>query len=364
MLFGVFLNFLLELPKALHIAEEFTLVYITGDIHGDLARFNSKEYRDLGKEDTLIICGDFGFLWDNSRQEQRILRKLAAKKFTICFVDGTHENFDLLSAYATTQWNGGKVHQIAPNIYHLLRGQIFTIDGLKIFAFGGGESFDRATRKEHETWWKEEMPSPEQLYEGAKNIDRAGCEVDIIVTHEPPARIKGMLRLEVTVTMKICGLNRYFEELSQICKFRRWYFGAMHCDHSIPPNHTAVFKKLIRLDEQELSPRLPIGKSLRRPAYASTHGRTFKPTADTKLQVHDVQDTPTYIPTASPAVKTNLETIDLSRPSQPRRERRGIESDEPATVISKKPTDTENNYSTAYRDITALIDSILSDERK
>lgn len=336
------------------------MVYITGDIHGDITRFREKEYRSLGKNDTLIICGDFGFLWDNSRKEHRMLRKLAAKKYTVCFIDGTHENFDLLNAYKVTQWNGGNVHRIASNIYHLMRGQIFTIDGLTFFTFGGGESFDRATRKEHDTWWKEEMPSPEQLYEGAKNIDRAGCKVDVIVTHEPPARIKGLLRLEETVTVKTCGLNRYFEELSQICKFRRWYFGAMHYDHTIPPNHTAVFKNLIRLDEEELSPRLAVGKSLHVPAYSSS-GKTYKQKVQTP-------DAPEKTPVSKPG---DYHPVHANRP--PRRAAPSTERTVQKTASAqqantsnhaKRPLDTASDYSAAYKDITALIDSILAEEKK
>lgn len=347
------------------------MVYITGDTHGDAARFQSKAFRVLGKGDVLIVCGDFGFLWDNSRQEQRMLRKLAAKKYTICFVDGTHENFDLLNAYDVTCWNGGKVHQIAPNIYHLMRGQIFTIDGLKIFTFGGGESFDRPARKEHETWWMEEMPSPEQLYEGAKNIDRAGCQVDIIITHEPTARVKGMLRLEVTDTVKICGLNRYFEELAQICKFRHWYFGAMHCDHCIPPNQTAVFKALIRLDETELAPPKAVERPLKRPVYAGA-SQVFH-----QHQPESRQNTPGNHPRYSPPekekqrkaayVKNVPEAANVTPQYRPARVSHtqgngpSLPSALPEQPLPSQPAG--ENYTAAYRDITKLIDSILADDR-
>ena len=38
------------------------MVYITGDMHGDQSRFNTKEIKALQPGDTLIICGDFGFV--------------------------------------------------------------------------------------------------------------------------------------------------------------------------------------------------------------------------------------------------------------------------------------------------------------
>lgn len=46
------------------------MIYLTGDLHGDLERFKSKEMKKLKKGDTLIVCGDFGFLWDGSKKEQ------------------------------------------------------------------------------------------------------------------------------------------------------------------------------------------------------------------------------------------------------------------------------------------------------
>lgn len=345
------------------------MVYITGDIHGDLARFRTKPFRALKKDDTLIVCGDFGFLWDNSRKEQSVLRKLAAKKYNICFVDGTHENFDMLNAYDVSVWNGGKVHRIAQNIYHLMRGQIFTIDGLKIFAFGGGESFDRAARKEHNTWWMEEMPSPEQLYEGARNIDRAGCQVDVIVTHEPTARVKGMLRLEVTDTVKICGLNRYFEELAQICRFRHWYFGAMHCDHSIPPNQTAVFKELICLDEAELAPPQPTAKLSVRKAYSETqevYRHRRENAAEAKAPAQPKQPEKPKAPASSAPTAPTREAATM-RPQRAAAKATAANVPQPPHPVQphtrRKPI-TEESYSAAYRDITKLIDSILAEDKK
>ena len=113
-------------------------------MHGDYSRFNNPALRQLKKEDILIVCGDFGFLWDGSSKERKILRKLAGKKYNICFVDGTHENFDILNSFPVTQWNGGKVHKIADNIYHLMRGQIFRISCLAVW---GAPSLTRNCRR-------------------------------------------------------------------------------------------------------------------------------------------------------------------------------------------------------------------------
>ena len=221
------------------------MVYVTGDMHGDLSRFDSPALARLKKGDTLIICGDFGFIWDGSKEEAKILKKLGKKKYNICFIDGTHENFELLNAYPVSEWNGGKVHHIGGNVYHLMRGQIFRLDSLTFFTMGGGESPDIDIRFEENAWSREEFPSREELLEGAENLEKINCRVDYIITHEPPVKIKSFLSLKDSETASVTGLNTYLEEMSAICQFRRWFFGSMHLDKFISNSHVAVYRNVI-----------------------------------------------------------------------------------------------------------------------
>ena len=41
------------------------MVYVTGDLHGDYSRFKRPEMKKLRAGDILLVCGDFGFIWDN-----------------------------------------------------------------------------------------------------------------------------------------------------------------------------------------------------------------------------------------------------------------------------------------------------------
>lgn len=84
------------------------MIFVTGDTHGDLHRFDNPVVKKMKKEDTLIICGDFGFIWEGNDQERKILEKLGKKKYQILFVDGAHENFDLLDQYPVEEWHGEK----------------------------------------------------------------------------------------------------------------------------------------------------------------------------------------------------------------------------------------------------------------
>ena len=109
------------------------MIYVTGDTHGDRFRFIRNMLNDDSwtKDDYLIICGDFGYLFFNNSAEEKFLDFLETKPYTICFCDGNHENFPAIFKYPQEKWNGGNIHRIRKNIIHLMRGQVFTIKNKK-----------------------------------------------------------------------------------------------------------------------------------------------------------------------------------------------------------------------------------------
>lgn len=101
-----------------------------------------------------------------------------------------HENHDALDAYPVEFWNGGKVHKISDSIIHLMRGQVFTIEGKKFFTMGGAESHDKIYRKEGISWWPREMPSNDEYEEGLANLDKVNNQVDYILSHCAPDQLQ------------------------------------------------------------------------------------------------------------------------------------------------------------------------------
>ena len=52
------------------------MIYATGDTHGNFQRFAPEyfpEQAGMTKEDYMIICGDFGGVWDGGKKEERNL---------------------------------------------------------------------------------------------------------------------------------------------------------------------------------------------------------------------------------------------------------------------------------------------------
>ncbi len=87
------------------------MVYVTGDCHGEFNKFSTAafpEQKQMTKNDVVIICGDFGGIWDTdktSSHENYWLKWLDEKTFTTVFVDGNHENFGLLRDIKTGALN-------------------------------------------------------------------------------------------------------------------------------------------------------------------------------------------------------------------------------------------------------------------
>lgn len=220
------------------------MIYVTGDTHGDYSRFKDAAIKKLRRGDTLIICGDFGFFWNGSRKERSIIKKLTKKGYTIAFLDGCHENFDILEEYPVTEWNGGKARVIAGNLIHLMRGQIYTIEDKKIFTFGGGHSQDFDFRRSSENWWKREKPSHDEIIEAIENLRNNDNSVDYVITHEPPVSLKDCLNVDVLQRLEVHAL---FEDIIKTCTYQKWFFGKCHIDKHIPIKFFAVFNNVIPL---------------------------------------------------------------------------------------------------------------------
>ncbi len=227
------------------------MIYVTGDTHCRVdfqkLRTFSQKHKELTKNDYVIIAGDFGGVWFKPDLEKD-LNLYSSLRFTVLFVDGNHENFDLLNAYPVSEWNGGKVHKIREDIIHLMRGQVFEIEGRKIFTFGGATSIDRAFRQEGKSWWKEELPSFEELDEGFRNLEKHNYKVDYIITHScdektlwyPPLRTRQF-------QMGVYPENALLSNFEERVEYRHWYFGHYHMDGQLTERKTVVYNQIIQL---------------------------------------------------------------------------------------------------------------------
>lgn len=215
------------------------MIYITGDTHGDRFRFikNMLDDENWTKDDFLIICGDFGYIFLNNSADEKFLDFLETKPYTICFCDGNHENFPAIFSYPQITWNGGKAHQIRKNIFHLMRGQVFTIENKKIFTMGGAYSIDRYMRTLNYSYWEEELPSSEEYSEAIENVKNK--KIDIVISHTAPKEI--IRKMGFSPDIHDMELTGFLEWVMYEVDFSHWYFGHWHIDETFYDKFTAVY---------------------------------------------------------------------------------------------------------------------------
>lgn len=229
------------------------MIYLTGDTHIplDIHKLNMEhfpEQKALTRKDYVIVLGDFGLLWHRDKKYAYWLQWLEEKSFTLLWIDGNHENHDWIQSLPVGHWHGGKIHRVGENIIHLMRGQVFSIEGKNFFTMGGAQSVDKSYRVEGESWWVREVPSEVDAFEAIDNLQEVhsrGETIDYVLTHTCPSFLISILfsvQEQDDPTTKL--LDVIHQEL--IKEFRGWYFGHWHEDIDLDKYH-CLYERVVTL---------------------------------------------------------------------------------------------------------------------
>lgn len=229
-----------------------TVIYITGDIHGDPCRV---EYicrqENLGRDDILVLLGDVAANYDGGKLDKAMKKQLAQCQPTILCIHGNHEaRPETIPGYVQKQWNGGTVwYQTEyPNLLFARDGEIFLLNGLSCIAIGGAYSVDKYRRLARGwSWWEDEQPSPEIRTYVESQIRTH--HVDVVLSHTCPAKytpfecyLPGIDQSGVDTSTED-WLDRIEDELD----YRAWYCGHWHTDKQVKKVHFLFweYEKLI-----------------------------------------------------------------------------------------------------------------------
>ena len=214
-------------------------IYVIGDIHGDYKIIDAR-FGDLiptnGVKDVLFVAGDAGFInsFENENSKEQRIKHLNSLPFTIIVVLGNHENYDIIESLPECSIFNAKCYiEDGVEVYYAKNGQVFDIDGTKIFTFNGGLSIDKEKRLEHEKqfgkkfWWPQEIIT-EEIQDALNTYFTKQIEYDI--THDVPLDIFKKLTPYIPARFKdaICPLQDFFQKLYTIKKFKHWYAGHYH----------------------------------------------------------------------------------------------------------------------------------------
>lgn len=235
-------------------------IFICGDTHGmldtkKLDRLKEKINLDYG--DYLVICGDSGIVWDKVTVQPHI-SYFESMNCNVLFVDGNHENFDMLKTYPIQSFSGGKVHKISDCIYHLMRGQVFEILGKTFLCIGGADSSDKECRQSHISWWQDEQITSEDMEQAKQNLEKVNNTVDYVVTHTPSTKTLNELVKILTqcgevipyyLRHKVIPTNSsdLLDYVAKNVKYKRWFCGHLHIDEKIGKTNI-LYEDIIKIN--------------------------------------------------------------------------------------------------------------------
>lgn len=249
------------------------MIYLTGDTHADfhrLATYMFPVQKEMTKDDYVIILGDFGGVWEDSAIERWQLDWLNDKPFTTLFIDGNHDNFNRLeNDFQVVDFNGGKAHKIRDSVLHLMRGQVFELQGKSFFCMGGAASHDiqdgiidpssfktskelkqevNRWRKQNKmfrikdvSWWPQEMPSEVEMQVGRAELAKRNFKVDYVLTHCLPS--------QSGIGYKPDKLTKYFDSLivDDGLQFELWWSGHYHKNERMPGGYNILYDEFARI---------------------------------------------------------------------------------------------------------------------
>lgn len=220
------------------------MIYITGDVHGtyDFEKLYSLLKYQVTYEDTLIILGDAGICW-NKQQDEIVLKLFSAIPITVVFIDGNHENFDILKKFPIVEYRGAKTHQISKHIYHVLRGEIITLEKFTFLCIGGACSIDKAFRKDGVSWWKDEEITNEDVNNALNNLKKFNNTVDCVLTH-----CVDSYTIKNFTSYKPDNSTDMLIFIDEEVTYKFWFYGHYHEDRQIGSNKYCFYESIICLN--------------------------------------------------------------------------------------------------------------------
>lgn len=212
-----------------------SMIYITGDIHGDAQRIVEFAKRiSVSPDDIIILLGDVGANYYLSEQDRRCKELLNSVGCTIFCIHGNHECRPIhIPSYRLTEWNGGMVwvEEKYPNVLFAKDGEIFTLEEQRFLVIGGAYSIDKYWRIRHGAgWWADEQPS--DLIKTFVEQQDAINSVDIVLSHTCPLKYEPREAFlpGINQSMVDKSTEKWLDTLEERINYKRWYCGHWHID--------------------------------------------------------------------------------------------------------------------------------------
>lgn len=223
-----------------------TLIYITGDTHGDLTRIRQFSHRmKLCEDDIIIILGDVGINYNDNIFE-KCVGTAGRIEATLFCIHGNHERRPIKAlGYRDSTICGGKVmiHERLPRVKFALDGEVYNFDCngqiKKTLVIGGAFSVDKYIRLANGyPWFEDEQPSEEIKRKVENVVCSNNGDFNIILTHTCPYQFRPteVFDNRVDESLVDCSTEKWLSMIYSaldMSYFEHWYCGHFHINKTI-----------------------------------------------------------------------------------------------------------------------------------
>lgn len=232
------------------------MIYITGDIHGNIEQLHYvMEKVNCKIENTMIQLGDFGGNYYLNKKDKKFKDEVYHYDMNWFVIRGNHDanpasnkNIIMVKRYD----NIGYIEPNYPNIFYAINGKVYNIENNKFLVLGGAYSVDKFYRLEKGYLWfgDEQMNEKEKQNFLDKNLDK----VQNILSHTCPySNIPRHLFLsQIDQSTVDNSMEHFLEQVKNKIEYKNWFFGHFHANEQIENNMYMLYDGVIHYK--------PIGK--------------------------------------------------------------------------------------------------------
>ena len=221
------------------------MVYITGDIHGEVYRVSEMiEKYEITPNDIIVILGDVGMnYYGNKHGDRRNKKRLNDFDVPILCIHGNHEmRPETLITYREEPWMGGTVYfeEEFPNLFFAKDGEVYDLEGTKAIAIGGAYSVDKWYRLQRNIhWFPDEQPSDEIKARVEKKLDMLNWQIDTVLTHTCPFGYTPTEAFMSCVDQSTVdnSTELWLDTIEKKLNYNAWYCGHWHIEKRIDKMH-------------------------------------------------------------------------------------------------------------------------------
>ena len=221
------------------------MIYITGDIHGEVFRVaDAVERFNISSDDIIVLLGDVGMnYYGNSRGDRHRKKRLNKLGIPVFCIHGNHEmRPGTIPTYSEIKWHGGRVYveDDYPNLLFAKDGEVYDLDGQKTIVIGGAYSVDKWYRLQRDlNWFPDEQPSKAIKASVEQKLDALNWKVDAVLTHTCPERyipreafLSSVDQLTVDNSTEV-----WLDTIAERLSYKAWYCGHWHINKRIDKMH-------------------------------------------------------------------------------------------------------------------------------